>query len=140
MSAATRSKDIWDHILTKHIGHTPFFCTECSKHFSTEMQIRRHLKEVHQKEKDDIEQVIAFENSGLQAYLDEVSASNNNPTPRSESSLQAQSSSTSSRPSVEGLFLLLLLVKVSYLMFFLEHEPEEPTSKRPKLRDSLVRQ
>ena len=38
----------------KHIGHTPFSCPDCTKRFTTEKQMRRHLKEIHKKEKAEV--------------------------------------------------------------------------------------
>ena len=72
-----------------HIGHTPFSCPDCTKRFTTEKQMRRHLKEIHKKERAEIDQIIAPQEADPQAFVNQVSASNSNPSGHIEVDLQA---------------------------------------------------
>ena len=73
----------------KHIGHTPFSCPDCTKRFTTEKQMRRHLKEIHKKEKAEINQIMEPQEAEVQRFVNQVSASNSNPSGHIEVDLQA---------------------------------------------------
>ena len=92
LSVGAHNSDLWDHILVKHIGHTPFSCCDCTKRFAAEKQMRRHLKEIHKKEKAKIDQIIAPLEAALQTIVNQGSASNSNPSGHFEVDPQAVNS------------------------------------------------